>query len=148
VVHGGNTQTMTSGSILLPEQRIAVSVLANGAEEDLNPLRASILVIAGRGRMPEPSAPAESPPPATGLAADAGESTEPNLGNVRLAWQDEELQISGPALDALEVPYELALAPAALDVSAWSVAGMPRQLSFYDGLDGGRTLTPSATKLR
>jgi CubicO group peptidase (beta-lactamase class C family) len=137
VVHGGNTQTMTSGSILRPEPRLAVSVLANGAEEDLDPLLASILVIAGRGRMPEPSAPPESPPRATDLAAYAGEFTEPNLGNVRLSWQDEELQISVPALDALEVPYQLALVPAALDVFAWSVAGMPMQLSFYDGLDGG-----------
>jgi hypothetical protein len=36
----------------------------------------------------------------------------------------------------LEVPYEPALQPLQLDVFAWSAAGFPMTLSFYDGLDG------------
>ena len=136
VVHGGNTQTMTSGSVLLPEQRIAVSVLANGAEETLSPLLARILLIAGRDRMSAPSAPPDPLPPATDLAAYSGDFIEPNLGNVSIAWQAGALQIVIPSLDALEVPYETTLVPLTLDVFGWEVAGIPMQLSFYDGSNG------------
>jgi len=111
-------------------------VLANGAEQALDPLLTSILVIAGHGRMPSPSEPPESPSLATDLAAYAGEFAEPNLGEVRTAWQDGALQISVPVLVALDVPYGLALVPAALDVFLWSVAGIPMQMSFHDRLDG------------
>lgn len=134
--HGGNTMTMTSSSVALPEQRLAVSVLANGAEEELSLLTGRILSIAGQGRFPEPTPRPQLPPPASDLSVYAGAFTEPNLGDIQLSWADAQLQIEIPRLDELGVPYEHVLVPARLDVFDWSAAGEPMSLAFYAGLDG------------
>jgi len=82
---------MTSSSTVLPEQRLAVSVLANGGEEELGAVTASILVAAARGRLPSPSAPPDAPAPAADQHSYAGAFSEPNLGDVTIRWQDAQL---------------------------------------------------------
>ena len=137
VLHGGNTLNMTSASMLLPDQRIAVSVLCNGRAENLNPVAAGILAIAAEGRLPAATTPPTAiPPAATDLSGYAGAFTEPNLGDVTLTWNGTALLIDVPLLDQAGVSYGPALTPVALDLFSVGVDGQTYQLSFYDATDG------------
>lgn len=55
--HGGNTLTMSSTFVVLPEQRVAVSILANSARQDTTAIAAIALEQAAKERLPEPGPP-------------------------------------------------------------------------------------------
>ncbi|HTJ42069.1 MAG TPA: serine hydrolase [Kofleriaceae bacterium] len=135
--HGGNTLTMTSASLLLPDQRVAVSVLANGQNEDLSTVAARILEIAAAGRLPAATtAPVPIPPPASDLSVYAGTYTDRNLGDATIAWTGTQLTIDVPVLTNLGATVGPALVPVGLDLFTVNVDGTPYQVSFYDGAGG------------
>jgi CubicO group peptidase (beta-lactamase class C family) len=136
ILHGGNTLTMTSASLLLPEQRIAVSVLANGQNEDLDAVATQILETVAADRLPPATpAPLPIPPPAADLSVYAGAYADPNLGASTIVWNGSQLTLDVPALTALGA--ELGpLEPLGLDLFAVAVSGGRFQFSFYDGATG------------
>jgi len=139
VYHGGNTQTMTSASTMLPEQRVAVSVLANGANENLTLVTAAALAAAAGGALPPVSPPPPGlDPPAADLASYAGTFTDPSLGEVRLAFDGAQMTVEVPLLDQFAIDYGSVLEPVALDLFLWSLQGAVYPISFYDSEDGTR----------
>lgn len=133
ILHGGNTLTMTSASLLLPDQRVAVSVLANGQNETLDPVAAQILEIVARDRLPAATtAPLLIPPPAADLSVYAGTYGDPNLGPSTIAWTGTQLTLSVPVLTDAGATVG-PLQPVGLDLFAVNVSGETFQLSFYDG---------------
>ncbi len=137
--HGGNTLTMTSASLVLPEQRVAVSVLANGRNEDLEQVAQIALEVAAGARLPDPViAPEILAPPAADQASYAGTFTDPNLGAVTIAWEVDHLTIAVPLLTDLGATVAPRLEPVGLDLFVMRVDGEPHQMSFYDGPDGTR----------
>lgn len=156
LLHGGNTLTMTSASELLPDQRVAVSVLANGLDEDLSTVSGAILEVAAAGRLPSATtAPAPIPPPATDLSVYAGSYTDPNLGAITVTWDGTQLAVDVPLLTSLGASVG-PLQPVGLDLFVVDVAGQPYQLSFYDsataprayGVDRTFVLTRDGTTTR
>jgi CubicO group peptidase (beta-lactamase class C family) len=136
VDHGGNTLAMTSASAMLPELRVAVSVLANGRNEDLSLVVATALEVAAGARMPAAvEAPRPLPPPATDLLPYTGSFTDPNLGDITITWETDHLAIDIPLLTDLGATLG-PLVPVALDYFTFTVDGEPQRISFYDGPDG------------
>ncbi|MDF3071195.1 MAG: beta-lactamase-like protein [Polyangiaceae bacterium] len=133
--HGGATLTMTSSSAALPEQRVAVSILSNGALEDLEGLTTLVLEVASEGRLPAPFTP-EGPPEPADLESYAGTYTEPMVGDVTLTWENGALSVDIPALNELDVPYEREPVPVARDLFLFSIDSEVYPISFYDDPDG------------
>ena len=137
VSHGGNTMNMTSASFMLPDQGVAVSVLANGQSENLSPVAATALEVAAGDRLGEPAEPPQIfEPPAADLTGYAGTYTDPSFGTVTITWDVDHLAMAIPVLDEMEIPYEPALVPAYRDLFVATIAGQPFPISFYDGADG------------
>jgi CubicO group peptidase (beta-lactamase class C family) len=133
LLHGGNTLTMTSASLLLPDQRVAVSVLANGQDETLDPLAAKILEVAAAGRLPAATTqPQPIPPPAADLSIYAGSFADHSLGSATIAWDGAHLTIAVPLLTSLGVSVGPDLQPQGLDLFGVDVGGQTEQVSFYD----------------
>lgn len=132
--HGGNTLSMTSTSVLLPEQNVAVSVLANGANEDSTLIAAVALEVAAAERLPAPGEP-YSPlqPPRDDLSVYAGSFTEPALGDVVIGFDGTDVTVEIPALAALGVTVDPVLMPIYRDMFLLTVEGSPLDISFYDG---------------
>ncbi|MEP7049133.1 MAG: serine hydrolase domain-containing protein [Pseudomonadota bacterium] len=136
VWHDGGTQAMTSLSLMLPEQRVAVSVLANGAEENLGPVADAALRAAAGARLPEPIAqPNLLGTPSTDLASYAGTYADPNLGEVIIRWTGAELDLETPILTEAGVTAAR-LTPVGNDLFSLSIGTTLFDISFYDGEDG------------
>jgi CubicO group peptidase (beta-lactamase class C family) len=134
--HGGNTLTMTSSSLLFPDQRVAVSVLANGQSEDLSTVAVTILEIAAAGRLPAATtAPLTIPPPAADLSTYAGTYVDPNIGTATITWTGTQLTIDAPLLTASGASVG-PLQPLGLDLFVVEIDGRPFQLTFFDGSTG------------
>ena len=155
ILHGGNTLTMTSSSLLLPDQRIAVSILANGQNETLDPVAAKILEVVAADRFPAPTtAPQPIPPPAADLSVYAGTYGDPNLGTSTIAWNGSQLTLDVPVLANAGATIG-PLQPLGLDLFVVTVSNEQYQLSFYDGttphayaVDRAFVLTRSSTLAR
>ncbi len=136
VQHGGNTLDMTSTFILLPEQGVGLSILSNGAGDDMSLVAAVALEEAAAGRLPEPSDPPTLvEPPADDLSVYAGTFSHRALGVATLTWTGTQLEIDVPLLDALGAGVDPVLTPAYRDVFLMDVGGGQFDLSFYPGLD-------------
>lgn len=136
VQHGGNTLDMTSTFILLPEQGVALSILSNGAGDDMTLVAVVALEEAAAGRLPEPSDPPTLvEPPADDLSVYAGTFGDRALGAATLTWTGTQLEIEVPLLDALGAEVDPVLMPVYRDVFVMNVGGGQLDLSFYPGLD-------------
>jgi len=132
--HGGNTLSMTSTTVLLPEQSVAVSILANGAYEDSSSIAVVALEEAASERLPaasEPYIPLQ--PPSADLSVYAGSFTEPVLGDVSLAFDGSDLIVDIPTLTALGVTFDPVLVPIYRDMFVLLLEGQQLDISFYDG---------------
>lgn len=130
VEHDGATPTMTSFSLLLPDKRIAVTMLANGYGENFYDVGLKILQTVAADRLPAavPQPPTLGPV-ASDLSGYAGSFTDPNLGTVTIDWTGTQLQLTSATLDSDHVP----LFPRALDLFAVTLQGQQFDLDFYDG---------------
>ncbi|MCA9712812.1 MAG: hypothetical protein KDK70_43685, partial [Myxococcales bacterium] len=132
--HGGNTLSMTSTTMLLPEQGVAVSVLANGAYEDSGLIATVALEEAAAGRLPAPSAPYDPfLPPRADLSVYAGSFVEPFLGDVTIGFDGSDVTIDIPVLAGIGVTVDPVLMPVVRDVFLATIDGAIVDLSFYDG---------------
>ena len=147
ILHGGNTLTMTSASLLLPDQRIAVSVLANGQNENLDTVAAKILETVAADRLPAATtAPSPIPPPAADLSVLRRHvrRSQPRREHDRL----DRLAADDRRAGAHRCRRDDRAAPAARarSVRRHRVDGQPYQLSFYDGPRARRTRTASIAR--
>jgi CubicO group peptidase (beta-lactamase class C family) len=136
VWHDGGTLTMTSLSLILPEQHVTVSVLANGLGEDVLNVAQVAVEAAAKGRFPgaQPGVDIVGRP-STDLEAYAGTYSDPNLGEVTISWESNHLVVSAPLLEDLGSKIG-ALEPVGNDLFLLDVDGEPVDISFYDAEDG------------
>lgn len=136
VGHDGGTTTMTSLSLMLPEQRVAVSVLANGFQEDVSSVAVAALEAAVGlplpARMPRPDVVGT---PSDDLTPYAGSFTDPNYGEITITLQDGRLELSVPSLEELGSAIG-PMRPVGNDLFLVTIDGVQLDISFYDGPDG------------
>jgi CubicO group peptidase (beta-lactamase class C family) len=131
--HGGNTLSMTSTFMLLPDQNVAVSVLANGAYEDSTLIAAVALEEAAASRLPAPGEPyIPLQPPRDDLSVYAGSFTEPVLGDMTIGFDGNDVTIEIPTLTALGVTVAPVLLPIYRDMFLLTIDGSQLDVSFYD----------------
>jgi CubicO group peptidase (beta-lactamase class C family) len=133
--HGGNTLTMTSGFYVLPEQRLAVSILSNGYGDDFSGTAATALL--QLADLPEPSNPPAPPPPATNLDTYAGDYVDTyGIGRMTFGWDGTHVTIDLPDLEAAGHRVGVNLVSAYQDVFLVTIDGGQYDLEFEDGPDG------------
>ncbi|MBM4365482.1 MAG: beta-lactamase family protein [Deltaproteobacteria bacterium] len=102
-VHGGNTMAFSSAFYVLPEQRVAISVLSNGYGDDFG--STVMAAIKALDVLPE-AGEATWPTAETDHAALVGTYVEPVLGEVVVTDADGVLSVSIPGL--VDRGYEVA----------------------------------------
>jgi hypothetical protein len=138
VSHGGSAISMSSASMLLPDQRVAVSVLGNSWNSAVDVIAAAALEVAAAGRLPAPSEfPMVIAPPNDDLTSYAGTFHDPNLGAVTIRWSDDQLLLEIPGMADLGFTQTVTtLEPYGLDLFVFSIDETDFDLSFYDAPDG------------
>ena len=129
--HGGNTMTMTSTFYVLPEQRVAVSILSNGYGDDFS--LSAVTAMESFATLPAPATATSFLLPAEGEAALDGEWNDPSaLGALSLSWDGAALQVSAPDMEALGWSVGATLTPYARDLYLLRVGGQDIDLSRYE----------------
>lgn len=145
--HGGNTRSYTSTFYVLPEQRFAISILSNGADDDFtNTVVAAFSTLVD---LPAPSTQPEVPfvpeelATVTGTYVDTIDGTEVTVTHV-----GDGLEISVPALDEEGIPYEHAMQPLSTHVWLAAIADQTFDFSFIETPDGMYMRNREAVLLR
>ncbi|MEM9191573.1 MAG: serine hydrolase domain-containing protein [Myxococcota bacterium] len=134
-IHGGATFTHTSLFMVLPEERFAISILANGVGADFGP--SAEVAMRTLVDLPAPGAAPVPPFVAEELDALVGTYTDPfNVGDVIVSREGDNLRLSMPALDMAGIAYLPMMTP--VSTRAWraNIQMSPIVLFFYDGPDG------------
>ena len=134
-VHGGNTLSMTSLFWVLPEQRIAISILSNGYGDDFS--RAAALAFTLFGDLP---APVENPGFTTfepDLEALIGPYVDPGLGTINVRSRGDGLSISIPALEDLGYEVGPELTPYLNEIFLFEISGTTYDITFVSDTEGG-----------
>lgn len=135
--HGGNTNSHTSTFYILPEQRFAISILSNGANDNFNGSVAAAVWSLLADRLPPPTTPPELPFDPAELDALLGTYyDEHNVGEVIVTRDGDALSVEAPLLDFYEVPYEHTMH--AITTRTWiaNIEGETMDFTFIDGPDG------------
>ncbi len=132
--HGGNTMTMTSTTYLLPNQRVAVSILSNGYGDDFT--TTAVTALEGLAVLPEPTTAPEFFQPPANIEAVAGDWAGPDVGALTITWDGTDLNVQAPDLEAAGLDVGATLEPYSLDIYMLSIDGVAYDLSFYQGDDG------------
>lgn len=138
--HGGATMTMSSAFYLLPEQRVAVSVLSNGYGDYF--VDTVVTALEAFAELPAPSATGatflDAPEDVEALA---GDWHDPHvLGRVTLTWDGAELLVSAPDLEAAGVDVGETLDPYAKDLYFLTADGVQYDFNRYLADDGAEYL--------
>ncbi|MSP56229.1 MAG: class A beta-lactamase-related serine hydrolase [Myxococcales bacterium] len=129
--HGGNTISMTSTTYMLPDQRIAVTVLSNGYGDDFT--LTAITALEGLVDLPDTvEAPALFGDPEN-VEALAGVWSGPSVGSLTLGWDGAALTVDAPDLVAAGHVVGATLEPYSKDIYFLSIDGVDYDLSFYAG---------------
>lgn len=129
--HGGNTMTMTSTTYLLPEQRIAVTVLSNGYGDDFT--RTAITALEGLVDLPTGGEAPELFGAPEDEALLAGTWSGPSVGTLTLTWDGTALAVDAPDLLSAGHTVGETLEPYARDIYFLTIDGFDYDLSFYAG---------------
>lgn len=133
--HGGNTLTMTSTLYVAPEQRVAVSILANGYVHSF--VDTAHVALEELADLP---APGELPPlldPPADVEALAGTWHDPYaIGTVTLTWDGTALQVDAPDLVAAGHTVGATLDATSRDVYFLAIDQLDRELDHYADADG------------
>lgn len=133
--HGGNTLTMTSAFYVLPEARLAVSILSNGYGDDFT--RTAVVALTEIAELPEPIDPPSLLEPPENLDAYAGTWEDPyGVGTIDITWDGSDLRIDMPDLEAAGVDVADTLTPYAKDLFLVTIDGYAYDIRFYDGGGG------------
>jgi CubicO group peptidase (beta-lactamase class C family) len=134
--HGGNTLTMTSAFYVLPEQRVAVSILSNGYGDDFS--ATGVAALTAFAELPDPITPPDFlPPPADDPSGYAGLYVDPyGVGRIELGWDGTDVTVAMPDLAAAGHTIGPTLAPYSLDLFLVNIDGVDYDLTFDAGADG------------
>lgn len=132
--HGGNTMTMTSTTFLLPDQRIAVTVLSNGYGDDFS--TTAVTALEGLVDLPEVTTTPDPFDPAENVEDLVGDWSGPVVGTVTIGWDGTVLSVDAPDLVAAGHDVGATLDPYAKDIYMLSIDGYSYDLAFYTGEDG------------
>lgn len=133
--HGGNTMTQTSTFYVLPEQRMAVSVLSNGYSDDFS--TTAVTAMEGFADLPEPTTATSFFATPAGQDTLAGDWTDEDaLGSMSLAWDGKELQVTAAGMEALGWTVGETLEPYARDLYLLQIADQNTDLAYYASEDG------------
>lgn len=135
--HGGNTLSMTSVLVMLPDHDVTISILSNGQGDDWTLTLEGIL----RAVVDPFPAPTGYTPPfdPTDLARHAGTYTDVhNLGDLVIAEGGAHgLTLSVPLLDAYGYTVDADLEPISTDVWVATIDGAPFDLTFVSDPETG-----------
>lgn len=134
-MHGGNTLSFTSTFCVLPELRVAVSILSNGygdafTEQCIEALEAFVT-------LPAPTTAPELFDPVGDLDAYTGSWLDPHtVGRITVTTDGADLYVDAPDLEALGFTIGERLTAYGADVFTLLIDGVPYELIYTDGADG------------
>ncbi len=134
--HGGNTMSMTSTFFVLPDARIAVSVLSNGYGDDF--AKTAVTALEALADLPTEAEAPEFMAPPERVAELAGSWDDPHtLGRLTLTWDGSDLRVEAPDLVAAGLEVGPTLVPVARDTYTLRLDGGAFDLRVARDDDGG-----------
>lgn len=134
--HGGNTAAYTSLFWIIPEKKIAISIMSSGGFDDFNPS-----MIAALESVTELVSPQETPVIPTETSEYYKHEGTYSTGELTasITVEDNELYITIPEFDAANVPYEQKLEPLADKTFYFLINDGAEMITFLPHNDDGES---------